>query len=237
MRIRGFLDFINEGSENVLAGYFDKKRKEIIGSDDSLASEVSISLEVPSTGALWVMSIVESGVECSSSLYLMEIYDYDVNEFKKNPTSKGHIAKGSKNQDGIGCGIAHYQKYWFDPEVIKKTGSREIIKESEEVFVYKSTDDFIPELFVRLFNEIGVANSGKMPSRIKKAMRSSSTIKDKFPDRFISAYNDMIKKCDLPLDQGYFKSIRKDLFKTGITDKCIDSFNQALKLEHGEEKK
>ncbi len=237
MRIRGFLDFINEGLESALAGSFDKKKKEIIDSDDSLVTEVSISLEIPYSGGLWITSIVENGTECSSSLYWLEIYDYDVNEFKKNIASRGHIAKESKHQDGIGCGIAHYAKYWFDPEVIKKTRTREIIKESEEIFIYKSTDDFIPELFVRLFNEIGAANSGKMPSRIKKALGASKTIADKFPDRFISAYNDMIKKCNLPLDQGYFKAVRKDLYRRGTTDKCIEAFNQALKLEHREEKK
>ena len=223
MRIRKFFDFINENADSKFKEFFGKMNAKIKSDDSSLAKGITIGLEVPYKGALWISSIVESGADMSSSLYLMEIYDYDVNEFKKNPSSKNALSPKSLSKNGIGSGVAHYQKFWFDPEVLKKTGTREIKEEKEEVFVYPNSYDFIPELFVRIFNEIGPLHSGKIPYKIKDA---SDQVGVEFPEKFIQAYTSMISKANLSASEGYFKNARS--FYTNGTLECIDSFNKSL---------
>lgn len=222
-RIRKFFDFINESAESKFKDFFGKLSNKIKTDSHDLAKEITIGIEVPNKGTLWISSIVESGVEMTSSLYLMEIYDYDVNEFKKNPPSKNFISKKSPSKNGIGSGVAHYQKFWFDPEVLKKKGVREITEEKEEVFVYPNSYDFIPEQFIRLFNEIGPLHAAKIPHKIKSAIDQAG---EELPEKFIEAHTSMIKKAKSSASEGYFKGVRS--LYNDETIKCINAFNKSL---------
>jgi hypothetical protein len=224
-KIRKLFDFINESSDSKFKDFFGELSDKITADSHDLAKEISIRIEVPNKGALWISSVVESGVDMTSSLYLMEIYDYDVNEFKKSPPSKNFISKESPSKNGIGCGVAHYQKFWFDPEVLKKKGTREKKGEKEEVFVYPNSYDFIPEQFIRLFNEIGPLHSGKIPRKIKLILDRPE--ESELPEKFIEAYTTMIEKTGMPANEGYFKDVSKKLY-TSDTIKCIYEFNKSL---------